>query len=195
MLQNYSFCASLQNVGAAKCALRKHKAQTTVFQLAAFRRVKDHLLPHKRPSFASQKTAFYNALEINTLQRQPQNIPKHGGNRTQTSRAALLNEIRHRCKNIAKNLAVWKNLTTFALAFEHKACLPDNRRDGRVVDYNGLENRRAERHRGFESLSLRKETLISNDLRNYKRNALNLHNSGRFHFYKPTPPHKNTKRK
>ena len=30
------------------------------------------------------------------------------------------------------------------------------RRDGRVVDYNGLENRRAERHRGFESLSLRK---------------------------------------
>ena len=30
-------------------------------------------------------------------------------------------------------------------------------RDGRVVDYNGLENRRAERHRGFESLSLRKQ--------------------------------------
>ena len=29
-------------------------------------------------------------------------------------------------------------------------------RDGRVVDYSGLENRRAERHRGFESLSLRK---------------------------------------
>ena len=29
------------------------------------------------------------------------------------------------------------------------------RRDGRVVDYTGLENRRAERHRGFESLSLR----------------------------------------
>ena len=26
-----------------------------------------------------------------------------------------------------------------------------------MVDYNGLENRRAERHRGFESLSLRKE--------------------------------------
>ena len=31
------------------------------------------------------------------------------------------------------------------------------RRDGRVVDYTGLENRRAERHRGFESLSLRQE--------------------------------------
>ena len=30
-------------------------------------------------------------------------------------------------------------------------------KDGRVVDYTGLENRRAERHRGFESLSLRKE--------------------------------------
>ena len=28
-------------------------------------------------------------------------------------------------------------------------------RDGRVVDYNGLENRRTERYRGFESLSLR----------------------------------------
>ena len=34
-------------------------------------------------------------------------------------------------------------------------------RDGRVVDYNGLENRRAERHRGFESLSLRKQGCIS----------------------------------
>ena len=41
--------------------------------------------------------------------------------------------------------------STFAPAlkqFEHW-------RDGRVVDYSGLENRRAERHRGFESLSLR----------------------------------------
>jgi hypothetical protein len=28
---------------------------------------------------------------------------------------------------------------------------------GRVVDYSGLENRRAERHRGFESLPFRKE--------------------------------------
>ena len=28
---------------------------------------------------------------------------------------------------------------------------------GRVVDYSGLENRRAERHRGFESLSSHKE--------------------------------------
>ena len=26
-----------------------------------------------------------------------------------------------------------------------------------MVDYSGLENRRAERHRGFESLSLRKQ--------------------------------------
>ena len=29
-------------------------------------------------------------------------------------------------------------------------------RDGRVVDYSGLENRRTERYRGFESLSLRR---------------------------------------
>ena len=28
-----------------------------------------------------------------------------------------------------------------------------------MVDYNGLENRRAERHRGFESLSLRKQNV------------------------------------
>ena len=34
-----------------------------------------------------------------------------------------------------------------------------NWRDGRVVDYNGLENRRTERYRGFESLSLRKSLL------------------------------------
>ena len=34
--------------------------------------------------------------------------------------------------------------------------LIDTRKDGRVVDYTGLENRRAERHRGFESLSFRK---------------------------------------
>ena len=34
-------------------------------------------------------------------------------------------------------------------------------RDGRVVDYSGLENRRAERHRGFESLSLRQNILKS----------------------------------
>ena len=32
-------------------------------------------------------------------------------------------------------------------------------RDGRVVDYNGLENRRTERYRGFESLSLRQGSL------------------------------------
>ena len=49
---------------------------------------------------------------------------------------------------------------TFALAIEtiHLFKLQNGKhhwRDGRVVDYNGLENRRAERHRGFESLSLR----------------------------------------
>ena len=60
-----------------------------------------------------------------------------------------------KCKKLQKNLDVSGKVATFALAFEHKACLPDKRRDGRVVDYNGLENRRAERHRGFESLSLR----------------------------------------
>ena len=46
---------------------------------------------------------------------------------------------------------VLKLFLTFALAFEQSGIW----RDGRVVDYSGLENRRAERHRGFESLSLR----------------------------------------
>ena len=51
---------------------------------------------------------------------------------------------------------------TFALAIGKQHNFPQQngnhhyfRRDGRVVDYSGLENRRAERHRGFESLSLR----------------------------------------
>ncbi len=42
-------------------------------------------------------------------------------------------------------------------AFRPKACRMTFRKFGRVVDYTGLENRRAERHRGFESLSFRKE--------------------------------------
>ena len=39
---------------------------------------------------------------------------------------------------------------------------------GRVVDYSGLENRRAERHRGFESLPFRKESekVLQNFLQN-----------------------------
>ena len=41
----------------------------------------------------------------------------------------------------------------------HRYCLPLHpkltRKDGRVVDYTGLENRRTERYRGFESLSFR----------------------------------------
>ena len=35
-------------------------------------------------------------------------------------------------------------------------------RDGRVVDYSSLENCRAERHRGFESLSLRQDSGTTN---------------------------------
>ena len=44
---------------------------------------------------------------------------------------------------------------TFALAFDQSQFSRTVRKDGRVVEYTGLENRRAERHRGFESLSLR----------------------------------------
>ena len=37
-------------------------------------------------------------------------------------------------------------------------------RDGRVVECTGLENRRTERYRGFESLSLRNVVTLSSDL-------------------------------
>ena len=57
-------------------------------------------------------------------------------------------------KKLAKNLFVSKKLLTFAPAFETE----EHWRDGRVVDYSSLENYRAERHRGFESLSLRNIT-------------------------------------
>ena len=54
--------------------------------------------------------------------------------------------------------------TNFALAFSTRVPIPKDkvhekiRRDGRVVDCNGLENRRTEGYRGFESLSLRNIT-------------------------------------
>ena len=44
----------------------------------------------------------------------------------------------------------------------------DHRRDGRVVDYSGLENRRAERHRGFESLALRVKYSVKGVKKNFK---------------------------
>ena len=43
------------------------------------------------------------------------------------------------------------------IAFERKAPYKGIWKGGRVVDYSGLENRRAERHRGFESLPFRRE--------------------------------------
>ena len=55
-------------------------------------------------------------------------------------------------------LAVTEKSHTFAPLLDQEP-VSNRRRDGRVVDYNGLENRRAERHRGFESLSLRNRVL------------------------------------
>ena len=52
-------------------------------------------------------------------------------------------------------------MTTFAPSKSRLLIHTNIRRDGRVVDYNGLENRRTERYRGFESLSLRKIPLQS----------------------------------
>ena len=42
-------------------------------------------------------------------------------------------------------------------------------RGGRVVDCTGLENRRTERYRGFESLSLRKKRLNALDINKLSR--------------------------
>ena len=82
-------------------------------------------------------------------------------------------------------------------------------RDGRVVDYNGLENRRTERYRGFESLSLRKSLLKEISEGFFIFTLLQLKNSLSFHnhknplkinclsvkgdFYNPIEPHTHRK--
>ena len=48
-----------------------------------------------------------------------------------------------------------KKKRTFASLSKTKPSYKGVWKGGRVVDYSGLENRRAERHRGFESLPLR----------------------------------------
>ena len=61
-------------------------------------------------------------------------------------------------KKTRKNLVVSRKVTTFASQFRNHstdALRTKFWRDGRVVDCIGLENRRTERYRGFESLSLR----------------------------------------
>ena len=66
-------------------------------------------------------------------------------------------------KKSEKCLHVSKITSTFASllrkrphdASQIKGC--KHWKGGRVVDYSGLENRRAERHRGFESLPFRRE--------------------------------------
>ena len=50
-----------------------------------------------------------------------------------------------------------KKSRTFASLSKTKPSYKEVWKGGRVVDYSGLENRRAERHRGFESLPFRKE--------------------------------------
>ena len=58
----------------------------------------------------------------------------------------------------------------FSLLTFFRTFAPANHwRDGRVVDYSGLENRRTERYRGFESLSLRKKRQPSGCLLSFRR--------------------------
>ena len=58
-------------------------------------------------------------------------------------------------KKIAEKFASSEKNRTFASLSKNKAFLKKVWKGGRVVDYSGLENRRAERHRGFESLPFR----------------------------------------
>ena len=46
-------------------------------------------------------------------------------------------------------------LKKFGKVVEWSITVKEVWKGGRVVDYSGLENRRAERHRGFESLPFR----------------------------------------
>lgn len=43
--------------------------QSSVFQYASFRNAKRGILGYKRPCFAMQNMAFYNALTINELEQ------------------------------------------------------------------------------------------------------------------------------
>ena len=70
-------------------------------------------------------------------------------------------------KKVPLNLVVQTKPLTFALANKQKRQLSFVRRDGRVVEYTGLENRRTARYRGFESLSLRTESCKSKDLQDF----------------------------
>ena len=64
-------------------------------------------------------------------------------------------------KKIGEKFVISKINRTFASLLKIKPSQKEVWRDGRVVDYSGLENRRAERHRGFESLSLRSIKVFS----------------------------------
>ena len=46
------------------------------------------------------------------------------------------------------------------IAFEKQSLLKEVWKGGRVVDYSGLENRRAERHRGFESFPRKEQKVV-----------------------------------
>ena len=59
-------------------------------------------------------------------------------------------------KKTKKRLRSSKNTYTFASLLKRNTTTK-HWKGGRVVDYSGLENRRAERHRGFESLPFRRE--------------------------------------
>ena len=61
------------------------------------------------------------------------------------------------CTKLRYNLDIRNIVFTFASLLKRKTTNRFKRRDGRVVDCGGLENRWTERFRGFESLSLREE--------------------------------------
>ena len=71
-------------------------------------------------------------------------------------------------RKVRRIFADSKKSRTFASLSKTKPSYKEVWKGGRVVDYSGLENRRAERHRGFESLPFRKESekVLQNFLQN-----------------------------
>ena len=58
---------------------------------------------------------------------------------------------------MVQEFARFKKMPYLCTAFERKPSSKGVWKGGRVVDYSGLENRRTERYRGFESLPFRQK--------------------------------------
>jgi hypothetical protein len=100
-------------------------------------------------------------------------VPKAG-----SAYAVIMQKNRLKARSVLQKFVDTKKCGTFAPAKRHELFW----RDGRVVDYTSLENWRAARHRGFESLSLRYIALLSSSCKIYARFYIQKCKFGRFLF-------------